>query len=177
MAIHITNNELAVLGLLAEQDKYGYQIEQDIDQRGMRQWTDIAFSSIYYLLGRLEQKGWLAAAGQSTGDYPARKVYRLTAAGAQAYREAVRQRLAAPRPRTGDFDLALANLVALSTGEVQVALEAYHSRLVDDLEQAKAKWAQDRQAGIPPHVAALFDHSLSILQAELYWVEKFMAQK
>ena len=50
----LTNTELAILGLVAEQPKHGYQIEQDIAARGMRDWTEIGFSSIYYVLNKLE---------------------------------------------------------------------------------------------------------------------------
>ncbi len=51
----MTPAELAILSLLAEQPRHGYGIEQVIDERGMREWTAIGFSSIYYLLNKLEQ--------------------------------------------------------------------------------------------------------------------------
>ncbi|QBJ94950.1 hypothetical protein ERC79_02460 [Rhodococcus sp. ABRD24] len=40
-------------GLLAEQPRHGFDLEKVIDARGIRQWTDIGFSSIYRLLGKL----------------------------------------------------------------------------------------------------------------------------
>ena len=46
----LTNAELAILSLIVEQPRHGYEIEQVIEQRGMREWTDVGFSSIYYLL-------------------------------------------------------------------------------------------------------------------------------
>jgi len=46
---------------VAEQPKHGYQIEQDITTRGMREWTEIGFSSIYYVLNKLEADSWLAS--------------------------------------------------------------------------------------------------------------------
>ena len=57
----LTNSELAILGLVAEHPRYGYQVEQDIAARGMREWTEIGFSSIYYVLNKLEAAGWLAS--------------------------------------------------------------------------------------------------------------------
>jgi len=112
----LTNVELAILGMVAERPKHGYQLEQDIELRGMRNWTEIGFSSIYYVLNKLEKSGWLvseAAFEPGTGG-PARKVYRLTTSGKAALHEAVRERLAHPRARNGDFELALANLPVLS---------------------------------------------------------------
>ncbi|MFL7891509.1 MAG: PadR family transcriptional regulator, partial [Anaerolineales bacterium] len=48
----MTNAELAILSLIAEQPRHGYDIEQAIVARGMRDWTEIGFSSIYYLLNK-----------------------------------------------------------------------------------------------------------------------------
>ncbi|MGD8625667.1 MAG: helix-turn-helix transcriptional regulator, partial [Anaerolineae bacterium] len=46
----MTNAELAILTLVAEAPHHGYEIEQIIQERGMREWTEVGFSSIYYLL-------------------------------------------------------------------------------------------------------------------------------
>jgi DNA-binding PadR family transcriptional regulator len=43
----MTNAELAILSLVAEQPRHGYEIEQVIEEREMREWTEIGFSSIY----------------------------------------------------------------------------------------------------------------------------------
>ena len=51
----INEREAAILGLLCENPLYGYTIEKIIEERGMRHWTDIGFSSIYYVLKRLER--------------------------------------------------------------------------------------------------------------------------
>ena len=42
----LTNPECAILGLVAEGPRYGYQIDQIVTARGMRRWTEIGFSSI-----------------------------------------------------------------------------------------------------------------------------------
>jgi len=76
----MTNAELAVLGLVVEQPRHGYQIEQLIEQRGMRRWTDIGFSSIYFLLKKLEHGGFIEGRLEKTERGPARKVYHPTPA-------------------------------------------------------------------------------------------------
>lgn len=55
----MNNKELALLGLLAEGPKYGYQLEENIAARGMRAWTEIGFSSIYHLLNKLAEQEWV----------------------------------------------------------------------------------------------------------------------
>ena len=55
----LTDSELLVLGLVAEMPRHGYELEQVIEQRGMREWTQIGFSSIYFVLGSWKRKVWL----------------------------------------------------------------------------------------------------------------------
>lgn len=174
----MTNMELAILGLVAERPQYGYDLEQAIEQRGMRQWTEIGFSSIYYALNKLEASGWLVSEKQGGGERPARRVYRLTEQGRDMYRQAVLERLSSPRPHTADFDLALANLPALSPDEVRQALETYHTRLEGDIRRVADKRQSDNQSAfLPPHVEALFNHNLSIMQAEFNWLTEYLRQQ
>ena len=166
----ITNSELIILGLIAEEPKYGYQIEQIIIQRGIREWTDIGFSSIYYILNKLEEKTLLHSEKQAEGERPARKIYRLTDLGRQEYQEAVRMRLTSPRPRTDDFDIGLANLLALERSEILQALTSHQTALKEKLEQVQAKYALDGGDQLNEAAYELFDHSIALLKAELDWV-------
>ena len=61
----INERELAILGLLCEKPLYGYTIEKIIEERGMRHWTDIGFSSIYYVLKRLESRNLIVTPANS----------------------------------------------------------------------------------------------------------------
>ena len=199
----LTNTELAILGLLAEgqpqdQGKHAYRIEQDIALRGLRAWTEIGFSSIYYVLNKLESAGLLEsslvdeseaeapalAAGRGRARQrrgPARRVYRLAPTGWAAYHAAVFERLARPRPRSADFELGLANLAALPPKDARAALEICRADLRERIAGVRAKQEADRaaagQAGIsfPPHVVALFDRSLHMMQAELDWLDQYLA--
>ena len=46
MPAALTPAELTILGLLEEQPRHGYELEQVIEERGIRQWTALGFSSI-----------------------------------------------------------------------------------------------------------------------------------
>jgi len=171
METMITNPELVILGLVAEKPKYGYQIEQDIIQRGMREWTEIGFSSIYYILNKLDAEDLLSSEKRIEGDRPARKIYTLTDAGKRAYRDAVRTRLTAPRPRTDDFDLGLANLLALERSEVLQAFRSYQSTLQERLAHVNAKYELDGGNNLDLPAQELFHHSIALLSAELDWIK------
>ena len=169
----LTNPECAILGLVAEGPRYGYQIDQIVTARGMRRWTEIGFSSIYYILNKLAAQNLLAAETLDGGVRPSRKVYRITSSGLIALRAETHLRLSNPRLHSGDFDLALAHLPMLSPQETVEDLSAYQSSLIIRLDEVRAKWQADQASGqFPWQVNELFDHSASMLEAELEWVEQ-----
>jgi len=170
----INNTELAILALVSEQPRYGYQLESVIEQRGMREWTEIGFSSIYYVLNKMENKCWLGSEMQPSDGHPARKVYRLTKLGYEILHQGLVERLSSPRPRTGDFDIALANLPVLSPDEIIKCLEEYHSSLAHQITRVQSKWKEDKKNNLPTHVDELFEHSLIHMQTELNWASKFL---
>ena len=170
----MTNAELAILTLVNEQPRHGYQIEQVIEQRGMRQWTEVGFSSIYYLLKKLEGKGLVEGQLEETESGPARKVYHITQAGEAALHAAMLEALSEPQRRYSSFSLGLGNLPVLSSDEAVDALNQYHHKLTSRLENVQARW--DAQQPLPYFVDALFNYSITMLTAELVWVEKFIGQ-
>ncbi|HWI61463.1 MAG TPA: PadR family transcriptional regulator, partial [Symbiobacteriaceae bacterium] len=79
----MTNAEIAIMTVLAERPCHGYEVEAVIEARGMREWTEVGFSSIYYVLKKLEAQGLVEGVAASEGSRgPARITYRVTPAGA-----------------------------------------------------------------------------------------------
>ncbi|HSG18683.1 MAG TPA: PadR family transcriptional regulator [Anaerolineae bacterium] len=171
----MTNAELAVLGLIVERPRHGYEIEGVIQERGMREWTEVGFSSIYYLLKKLERGGLIKGRlGKKTGRGPARKVYEITAEGRQTWTKAVREALSMPEPWRTPFLLGLANAAGLPAGEVLESLRAYHDGLADRQEHVRGQ--AEEQRPLPDHVEALFDYSLAMIGAEWEWVAAYIKQ-
>lgn len=170
----MTNAELAILSLVAEQPSHGYQIEQIIEQRGMREWTEIGFSSIYYLLKKLESKDLISSQLQETDKGPARKIYQITLRGIEALRTALLEALSSPQPCYTSFSLAIGNLPVIGDSEAQDALSIYRRGLSDRLEHVMNRW--EEQKPLPYFVEALFDYSASMIEAELNWTDKFLTQ-
>jgi DNA-binding PadR family transcriptional regulator len=172
----LTDAELALLSLLAESPMHGYQIEQIIEERGMRDWTQIGFSSIYYLLDKMKGKGWLTSSlAQGSGKGPARQVYQITPTGQQTWKTAVLDALRNPHKTYSNFMIGLANIIALAPGEVQAAVGQYHAQLTERRAQVQAKLdSYNRQ--IPWEVVQLFDLSLAQIDCELAWTAKFLQE-
>jgi DNA-binding PadR family transcriptional regulator len=167
------NSELALLTLLVEGPQHGYQLEQVIEGRGLREWTEIGFSSIYYLLNKMQTKHWVTSEMLPEEGKPARRVYRLTETGLAVTTQAVKQRLSAPRHLSGDFMLGLANQFLIPPDERLAAMQMYRDHLMErytDVER-KWQWARAPESPLTAVVNDLFDHSLKMMAAELAWLD------
>ncbi len=91
----MTPAELTLLGLLVEQPRHGYELEAVIAVRGMRNWTEIGFSSIYFLLDKLHNRGLIAEVAQEAPRRgKARRVFEATAKGTRVCAEAAEAAIA-----------------------------------------------------------------------------------
>jgi DNA-binding PadR family transcriptional regulator len=170
----MTNAELAILSLVAEKPRHGYKIECVIEERGMREWTEIGFSSIYYLLKKLEKEGLLEGRMEATGRGPARKVYRATPAGMKVHKEGVIEALSIPQPCYPPLQLGLASLPGLTRQEALDSLRKYQQALLQQLEHVHERWEPQRP--LPYFVDAMFEHSIALTEAELQWIEKLIGK-
>ncbi len=167
----MTNAELAILSLTAEAPCHGYEIEQTIEVRGMREWTEIGFSSIYYLLKKLEESGLVESQLIPTqGRGSVRRVYHITDEGRAALSAATLAALAQPKQSYPTILLGLANLPILSQEQALGALQSYREGLAERLAHVAAQ--AEAQRPLPDHVELLFSYSLMMLTAEKDWVEK-----
>jgi DNA-binding PadR family transcriptional regulator len=171
----MTNAELALITLLGEQPRHGYEIEQVIEARGMREWTEVGFSSIYYLLSKLEEAGLVEARMEpSPGRGPARKVFSLTTEGRRAAQTGVETALSTPGRCYPPIQLGLANLPGLSPQRAVQALKDYHETMATRKKALLQK--RDSQRPLPDFVEAMFSYSETLLDAEMNWIETFAAE-
>ncbi|MDP3405173.1 MAG: PadR family transcriptional regulator [Brevundimonas sp.] len=167
----ITDAELLLLGLVAEMPRHGYEIEQTIEARGMREWTQIGFSSIYFVLGRLEKLG-LAVAEVPAGA-KARKTYSATALGHEVLLEQAAAALGAYRPTGSSLLPGMVHWPALSRSAALDALEARLSSV--GAERDRLESLRRRRQPMPDYIEVLFDFLAGQLKAEHTWIETTLA--
>lgn len=175
----MTDAELTILSLVAEGTRQGYEIQQLIDARGLREWLTIGFSSVYYLLQKLEKQGLISS---QTGDLreekqaPAHRRYTITGPGRGVLQTAVADLLRQPRTLGAGFELGLANIDVLQPRQVLDVLGDHRDDLAHRLEHAEHAWAHHRQEAEPAaHIEALYTHSIALMRAELAWMDEFLA--
>jgi len=171
----LTDAELLLLGLVAEMPRHGYQIDQVIEQRGMREWTQIGFSSIYFVLGKLKNLGLVTAQKprRTNASTKVRKVYSVTPAGR---RTLVAQTIAALRDVQPAYSSVLLGMINWSALKRERALEALAARSrAIEAELARLGAIQVEQQPLPDFVEAVFEYSLGQLRAEATWVTHTLA--
>ncbi len=167
----LTGSELLVLGLVAEMPRHGYDLEHIIAERAMREWTQIGFSSIYYLLNKLEKKGLVEA--EMPASAKAKKIYKMTAAGEEAL---VNQTLAALKTIRPTYSSLLMGMIHWSVLTRDQALEALQKRK-EALAQELKRFEDIHfdQQPLPDYVDTMFDFSIGQLRAEAVWLDKTLA--
>ena len=144
--------DIVVLSLLAEQPRHGYDLDRVIEQRGYRQWTSLAFSSVYYLLKRLSERGLLEPDEGSQGR---RTVFRVTEA---------------PAPPSAGVLPALNAYSRLDDPELVTLLVRRAEALLGRLDELRALRAQVDEE----HALAIFDYEILRQEADLAWTRSLL---
>jgi DNA-binding PadR family transcriptional regulator len=191
--------ELAVLGLLAEQPRHGYELRKRLSETLGPLWG-ISFGSLYPALRRLEQSGaieetdapdgppaapgGLVPTGSLTGDLAAarrrrrprtgrrtRKAYRITARGRAEFADL----LTTDGPddeRT--FALKLSFCRYLSGPDRVAFLERRRAQLAQRLATSRRSPAART---IDRYTRSLLEHRARTTQHELEWIDELIAQE
>ena len=159
--------DIVLLSLLAERPRHGYDLDRVIEQRGYRQWTSLAFSSVYYLLKRLSERGLLEPDQGSQGR---RTVFRVTEAGRRELRQAAGERVLAPAPPSAGVLPALNAYSRLDDPELVTLLVRRAEALLGRLDELRALRAQVDEE----HALAIFDYEILRQEADLAWTRSLL---
>ena len=163
----LSDADIVVLSLLAEQPLHGYDLDRVIEQRGYRQWTSLAFSSVYYLLKRLSERGLLEPDEGSQGR---RTVFRVTEAGRRELRQAAGERVLAPAPPSAGVLPALNAYSRLDDPALAALLARRAEALLGRLDELRALRAQVDEE----HSLAIFDYEILRQEADLAWTRSLL---
>jgi DNA-binding PadR family transcriptional regulator len=170
----ISDIEAAILGLLCERPQYGYDLDRTINDRGMRNWTRIGFSSIYYVLKRLERSSLIRSGLEAVEGKPSRRNYTITEKGRMAMREKVASALSGSPKLISSFDLGLANITLLSRDEAAECLHKHIASLDERARFLENGIAESMGRGDPYRITMLFELPLVQLEAERECIEKMI---
>jgi len=164
----------ALLGLLVQGERYGYDLKRMIDQEFTPFWR-IDFAQLYRSLAKMTQKGWIRVRVQAGDEGPARKMYTLTPRGRHAFETWLRE---ANATRDEFFvKLRLANTIGIAldqaVAEQRRALEA--ERVTRQTTLRDARTASD--AGRIILADAALRETEAALAALTLWTSSLVASK
>lgn len=166
------STRLVILGILHRHNLHGYEIKHEIEEH-MGDWTNIAFGSIYFALGKLAEEGLIEnVATEQEGSRPSRFVYAITPAGREEFRSLLHQLWQQDTQTFYDFDIALYFKDYLTREEQLAYLQQRIDFVRGSIEHIDQHYEETiRNPYVPPFARALFDHSRVHQQAELDWLK------
>lgn len=177
--------QLMLLGLLVAHPMYGQQIRDVIELHHDAFASFIKKPTMYYQLDRLVAEGYLEArteAVEAPGPGLAhedvalreREMYYITEAGHQRFAQILRETLRAYEPGPSAIDAAVFFLDQLAPREAVRLLEERCKLLVCYREQMTEQIANMHEQDWAHQIVK--DHTCSLLDAEITWLERTIVQ-
>jgi len=170
----ITNQETALLALLAEKEYYGYELEKTVEFRAMREWTDLSISGIYKSLRKLEDRSLVSSSREMTEENRLRKIYRITEEGITVLKSEIGVLLKTYKQQKWPVDIGIYNLNLLDREDVIVDLKMYRETLLNKITEYQDVELCLNEQDCSFHHVAVVSRQLAIFQGELSWVDEFV---
>ena len=190
--------ELAILGLLEDQELHGYEIRKRLrDELGL--FSNISFGSLYPALSRLERDGAVRAieetddsvgpvpmTGSLSGERAAlrarraspargrrgRKVYRITDEGRLQFKALLSNESGAGSEDARSFGLRLAFARYLPPQARLRLLERRRAQLAERLTETRAATAAGSR--LDPYARSLVEHTTESTERDISWLDRLI---
>lgn len=166
--------ELAILGLLKEQELHGYELKKRLADT-VGSGAGVSFGSIYPALGRLEKAGAVLIVPAHSGAGRGKKVYAITERGDQLFEEL----LAAEAGSNEDersFNLRLAFARHLSREARIGMLERRRAYLLERLMRTRSAirhgWGK-----FDAYTRTLIEHGNETTERDISWLDRLIARE
>jgi len=154
----------ALLGLLEEADRHGYDLKQSYDRR-FGASRPLRFGQVYRTLAQLQRDGMVEVVGVEPGAGPDRKCYSITSEGATDLERWLSEP-EDPQPQLQTVLFTKVVLALLSGRPAEAFLDAQRDR---HLAVMRELTAARRDAVLQDSLLA--DYQLFHIEADLRWIE------
>lgn len=162
---------LLLLGLLLQGPRYGYELHQIVRAHG-ELYADLKKANLYYLLDRLAAEGYLRVQAEAgtRGNRGERLIYTLTDQGREHFHTLLHEILLSYETVHTSIGTAVVFLSYLPPAEGLRLLEERRRVVAERREVVAAEL--DDPAASNPLVRVASDHLLSLIDAELAWIDR-----
>ncbi|MDP9342263.1 MAG: PadR family transcriptional regulator [Actinomycetota bacterium] len=171
----VSHVDVLVLGLLAEEPLYGYQLLERYRARAMEFWAPAGRASVYQSLRRLEREGMVSGKSQEGREGPDRRVYRVSRPGRDRLRQALLEWFGPGGAHPADRALPFGFAHLLPAEEVRRGIAARDASLRQRVQDIGAERSRLQAARGPTGVLArrMLDREEALAGAELAWLGAF----
>jgi len=161
--------KLLLLGLLRVHEMHGYQINELIDAH-LGTSIHLTKPTVYKLLGVMVDDGWINYHEEQKGNYPTRRVYKITPEGEEAFQQLLRRSLANYRPVSYLSNIGIVYLDVLPREEAAALLHKWREEIESFAQIMHVD--EEHQGGFQ----LMLSYHLCHLNAELEWLDEVISQ-
>jgi DNA-binding PadR family transcriptional regulator len=164
------HKELLILGLVQSGHNTGYDLHRIVTAHG-ELYDDLKKGNVYYLLERLAESGALEVTAEAGARGPRRErlVYTLTDRGRRRFFELLREVVRTYELAHTGVEVGMVYLPYLAPQEAIPLLEERRQAV---LARRTLMIEREARGGDHFHVQLARDHLLSLMDAELAWIER-----
>lgn len=170
----MTQIEVILLSLLYDKDYYGYELEAVIQQRNMRGWTNIGFSSIYNSLSKLEKNGHIISRYEKEHGSPKRKVYSIKDEAKIIFKKQIIKMISEYKIDETSYYIGMFFSYLITKEELYETLINRKEKLVKEKELFIKKCSEDEPANEKSNLKMLFQRRILFMDTEISWLEKYI---
>ncbi len=162
--------EITILGLLMEENLYGYEIKKKIVER-LEDYVDIKFGSIYYAIKKAVDNGWVKRVGtEKEGGNPERYIYQIMPSGRKYYKKMLKQYFEHTMIHF-DIDIVLMFLNSLSPEQRESFIEDRIEMAKEKITDIRVKIEEEEKLPEDRSHIHIFTYLENHLKAELSWLK------
>lgn len=170
MRTHLGWKNLFILGLIAEKERYGYELKKLLLE--YYETTGITTTSIYRSLKYAERHGWISGTYRESKNF-VKYQYSLTPKGKKKLQEEIEYYLSqALMMYYKEFNTALRFRLILEEDKIVAALKERRTKLMEKLNNL-SKYINDPGPGS----SASFQHVKNYLDSEIKWINNYLVGK
>ncbi len=185
----ISDKQFLVLGMIAHPPfditgVSGTMLNELIEERNVKQWSRLSFSSIYYIITQLEKMKLIKAKetisntkAQSEVGAP-QKLFIVTSTGQRILKSTVIHYFHKMDLNYQEMNLALAAAFVFDDEEFLDTIKNYKKRIDERIEVVRGRFKEDskyeQEGDLPIHVWALFNYSFNSLSAKNIFLKELI---
>jgi PadR family transcriptional regulator PadR len=164
----------------------GTTLNQLIEKRNVKDWTNLSFSSIYYILNQLETRKLIGTKEVETSDNvqsevgaPQKKVI-ITTRGMKVLKNTVSDYFKQSNLTYREMNLALASAYVFDENEFLSILYVQKNLLEERMSKVRQRYTEDKteqlESEMPIHVWGLFRYAFGMLNARKKFLNELIVK-